>query len=406
MLPLRELLEESQNGLSKRRGDGNAVPVLRLADIVAGQLDESDPREINLTDKEFAKYRLLHGDLACIRVNGSKALVGRVIPFKSARSWAYCDHFIRFRPKHDVVDFRYLTHFFSTRTVRRHVELNMVSSAGQNTVSQGTMLDIQVPVPSLDEQRRIVAEIEKQFSRLDEAVANLQRVKANLRRYKASVLKAAVEGRLVETGGEWSSVVLGDVALSVRNGCSVKPDADSGTRILRISAVRPLELDAEEIRFLPGPVEDYAPFDVKAGDVLFTRYNGSRDYVGVCAVVPKRMAPTIYPDKLIRVRVDPEKVHPEFLAIACSAGAGRDFIKSKIRTTAGQSGVSGADIKAIPVSVPPIAEQEAIVAEADRRLSVLRNVEAEVNANLQRAQTLRQSVLAKSFQQSQHTHNH
>jgi type I restriction enzyme, S subunit len=51
----------------------------------------------------------------------------------------------------------------------------------------------------LERQDEIVAEIEKQFSRLDEAVANLQRVKANLKRYKASVLKAAVEGRLVET---------------------------------------------------------------------------------------------------------------------------------------------------------------------------------------------------------------
>src|SRR3990172_10756659 len=52
------------------------------------------------------------------------------------------------------------------------------------------------------QQKRIVAEIEKQFSRLDEAVANLKRVKANLKRYKAAVLKAAVEGRLVETEAE------------------------------------------------------------------------------------------------------------------------------------------------------------------------------------------------------------
>ena len=59
-----------------------------------------------------------------------------------------------------------------------------------------------LPVPELDEQRRIVAEIEKQFSRLDEAVANLKRVKANLKRYKAAVLKAAVEGRLVPTEAE------------------------------------------------------------------------------------------------------------------------------------------------------------------------------------------------------------
>ena len=54
-------------------------------------------------------------------------------------------------------------------------------------------------IPSLDEQELIVSGIEKKFSRLDDAVANLQRVKANLKRYKASVLKAAVEGRLVET---------------------------------------------------------------------------------------------------------------------------------------------------------------------------------------------------------------
>ena len=53
-------------------------------------------------------------------------------------------------------------------------------------------------LPAFHEQQNIVAEIEKQFSRLDEAVANLKRVKAHLKRYKASVLKAAVEGKLTE----------------------------------------------------------------------------------------------------------------------------------------------------------------------------------------------------------------
>ena len=57
-----------------------------------------------------------------------------------------------------------------------------------------------LPIAPIDQQKRIVAEIEKQFSRLDEAVANLKRVKANLKRYKAAVLKAAVEGKLTE---EW-----------------------------------------------------------------------------------------------------------------------------------------------------------------------------------------------------------
>jgi type I restriction enzyme S subunit len=59
---------------------------------------------------------------------------------------------------------------------------------------------VEVVVAPYNEQKRIVAEIEKQFSRLDEAVANLKRVKINLKRYKAAVLKAAVEGKLTE---EW-----------------------------------------------------------------------------------------------------------------------------------------------------------------------------------------------------------
>lgn len=57
-----------------------------------------------------------------------------------------------------------------------------------------------IPLAPIDQQKLIVSEIEKQLSRLDEAVAGLKRIKANLKRYKASVLKAAVEGKLTE---EW-----------------------------------------------------------------------------------------------------------------------------------------------------------------------------------------------------------
>ena len=69
-------------------------------------------------------------------------------------------------------------------------------------VNKGKFQQAPFPLTPIEQQRQIVAEIEKQFSRLDEAVANLQRVKANLKRYKASVLKDAVEGRLVPTEAE------------------------------------------------------------------------------------------------------------------------------------------------------------------------------------------------------------
>ena len=62
-----------------------------------------------------------------------------------------------------------------------------------------TVEDIPLPLAPLPEQHRIVAEIEKQFSRLDASVAALKRAQVNLKRYRSSVLKTACEGKLVPT---------------------------------------------------------------------------------------------------------------------------------------------------------------------------------------------------------------
>ena len=320
---------------------------------------------------------------------GRKGNVGAV-HFSAVPCWPIdTAYFVEPLAGHSAAYYRYLL-----------TSLNLVR-LDKSTAIPGLSRDdynaVEVAVHAPAQQLEIAAELEKQFSRLDEAVANLQRVKANLKRYKASVLKAAVEGRLVETEDDWTRAKLGDIALSVRNGYSSKPDADSGTRIFRISAVRPMELTVDDVRYLSGAPADYGTFLTEEGDVLFTRYNGSRDYVGVCAQVPTGLPPTVYPDKLIRVRVPTDQLLPAFLVISASTGEGREFIESMIRTTAGQSGVSGSDIKAIPLSIPTMAEQTRIVAEVDRHLSIIREVEAEVDANLQRAQALRQATLATAF---------
>jgi type I restriction enzyme, S subunit len=292
-----------------------------------------------------------------------------------------------------VVPSGWLLHYLNAIEYRE-----LVTGTTRLKLTQAEMRKIQVPVASQREMAETVAEIEKQFSRLDEAVANLQRVKANLKRYKAALLSDAVAGELAGERNAWKATVLGDVAASVRNGYSQKPDAERGTPILRISAVRPLELNTADVRFLSGALSDYESFMLTANDVLFTRYNGSRDFVGVCAQVPVGMRPTIYPDKLIRVRVRADVLLPAFLVIAASTGEARGFIESRIRTTAGQAGISGGDLKALPLRVPPLAEQHRIVAEVDRRLSIVREVESEVDSNLKRAQALRQAVLARAFQ--------
>lgn len=100
-------------------------------------------------------------------------------------------------PENDRIDGKYLQYFLNSGAFARFA--SHLNAGDRPRVDFDQLSGYQIPLPSKDEQRRVVAEIEKQFSRLDEAVANLQRVKANLKRYKAAVLKAAVEGHLVET---------------------------------------------------------------------------------------------------------------------------------------------------------------------------------------------------------------
>lgn len=352
----------------------------------------------------------------------------------------------------------------------RNSESDLQANATGSTFSAitgKTLRGHNILLAPLPEQRRIVAEIEKQFTRLDAAVESLKRALAKLKRYRASVLAAACEGRLVPTEAElarqegrdyepadvllerilkerrarweadelakleargkppkddkwksrykepappdirglpalpdgWVWGSLDQLLFSLRNGISKKPDAEFGTRILRISAVRPNSVDMQDVRYLDEPIEHYADYVLDEGDLLFTRYNGNPQLVGVCGVVPGNPAPTVHPDKLIRGRVaSTDRAIPRYLEAVLNVGTSRDYLARRVRTTAGQSGVSGSDLKRMPVPVAPLAEQRRIVEEVERRLSVVEDMERAIEANLQRAERLRQSILKRAFE--------
>ena len=123
-------------------------------------------------------------------------------------------------PGNDRIDGGFLQYFLNSSAFVRYA--SRLNTGDRPRVDFDQLAPYAMPVPEMAEQRRIVAEIEKQFSRLDEAVANLKRVKANLKRYKAAVLKAAVDGRLVETEAE----------LARREGRSYETGAQLLQRIL------------------------------------------------------------------------------------------------------------------------------------------------------------------------------
>ena len=208
------------------------------------------------------------------------------------------------------------------------------------------------------------------------------------------------DSQLPELPDKWCWATLDQLLFSLRNGLSKRPeDQPPGIPILRISAVRSMEVNTSDIRFYPiDAAEDISSYLLKLGDLLFTRYNGSRSFVGVCGLVPNLTHDLLYPDKLIRGQVvDKLLCFSEYLELACNFGVSRSHIESHIKTSAGQQGIAGSDLKCTPIPLPPVAEQYKIVQAVNQQFSATQSLAAMADESAKNVQLLDQSILAKAF---------
>ena len=310
-------------------------------------------------------------------------------------------------------------------------------------------LRFEIPVAPPEEQPRIVAEIEKQFTRLDAGVAALRRVQANLKRYRAAVLKAACEGRLVPTEAElakaegrtyetgeqllariladrrknwhgrgkykqsaapdttnlpllpegWTWASLDQMAWSSAYGTSTKCSYDgAGPPVLRIPNIAAGRIDVSDLKFATTNFSMDAGDELMPGDLLVIRTNGSRDLIGRSAVVRTQFGNMVgYASYLIRFRLWKSSTLFDWVGSIWNVSFLRGWIEQRAATSAGQHNISMSVLSAMPIPLPPLAEQTRIVAEVERRLSVIEELEATIAANLQRATRLRQSILQRAF---------
>lgn len=197
VLPFGTFVLQYQNGISKRSGEGIQTPVLRLADIENQRISNDDGlRLIGLSKIERDRFVLKRGDLLIVRVNGSEKNVGRAIVVDKDDSYAACDHFIRCLVDFSHIIPEYAQLLLDSFSARKHIKENMVSSAGQNTVSQTTMSSIMVYVPDISLQEKIMVSVNERFSMCDSIEQTVDTALQQAEAMRQSILKDAFEGRL------------------------------------------------------------------------------------------------------------------------------------------------------------------------------------------------------------------
>ena len=201
-VPLSEIAEVrlGRQRSPKRAVGPNMRPYMRAANVTWNGISLHDVKEMDFTPEEFETYALRRGDLLLSEASGSASEVGKpAIWNDEVPDCCFQNTLIRVRAPEPLVPFLHL-HFYKDALTGEFARA--ARGVGIHHLGAKTLSDWEVHLPPPDEQRRIVETVESYFTRLDNIAATLERVRRNLKRYRASILKAAVEGRLVPTEAE------------------------------------------------------------------------------------------------------------------------------------------------------------------------------------------------------------
>lgn len=179
---------------SKDQDPNGEVRLVQLADVGEGIYKNKSSRFLTAAKAEELSCTFLEpGDVLIARLPDP---LGRACLFPGdAKPCVTVVDVCIVRTGEEGIDHRWLMHTLNSPDMRSLVA-SFQSGSTRLRISRGNLARIQIPLPPLNEQRRIVAKVEELLSDLEAGVATLKQAQTKLKRYRQAVLKAAVEGEL------------------------------------------------------------------------------------------------------------------------------------------------------------------------------------------------------------------
>jgi len=300
-----------------------------------------------------------------------------------------------FRPIEDRLDSRFLNYWFRLSDTLSRVSEDCTGSTPltRNRFKEQFFLALEIPLPPLTEQRRIVARMEQLAAKIEEA--------RGLRRQSVEEAEIIAETEIVSlfsTGANdgWAKTTLGDYVMDCCYGTLEKTtDDDSGIPILRMGNIQSGRLNYSDLKYLHLTERERERLLLKRGDILVNRTN-SAELVGKCAVFDAN-SKFAFASYLIRLRLDTNRADPNLIAAYINSSAGRAYMFRERKQMTGQANVNSIKLKDLPILLPPIEEQRRIVAYLDdlqARVNSLKHLQTDTAAEFD---ALLPSVLDKAF---------
>lgn len=339
----------------------------------------------------------------------------------------------RFRPNEDFVVPKFLTYLLRTSELKEKIDgiKTGISESGMN-MTRDRFFSLPSRLAPLNEQNRIVQKLDELLARVDILKVRIDAIPTLLKRFRQSVLAAAVSARLTEDWRE-KNTTCPDIALNpkakdlgmeelagaeellgeplpsfwkkyaleqlvepgrgipygiVQTGNAVS----KGVPTVRCGDVKNLFIDTSGLKVVSPDIEQgYKRTRLKGGEVLLA----IRGSVGNVGVAPESLRDCNISREVAMIPTLPS-VLPFYIACLLQSPLGQRLLVGKVRGVA-QKGINLADVKRLPVALPPYEEQTEIVRRVEQLFAYADQLEAKVALAKNHIDYLTQSILAKAF---------
>jgi type I restriction enzyme S subunit len=393
-VPLQQLLDLSDSGIWGDEDNENGISILRSTNFNSdGTINFSNLAFRAIEEHKREAKTLCEGDILLEKSGGGpKQPVGRVCLFRGHNIPHSFGNFIaRLRPTPEILSeylFYFLWHFHATGKTSHYQK----QTTGIRNLEYKRFLSIELPVPHLPEQRRVVDLLSRA-----EGIVRLRRDAEKKSSELIPALFIDIFGDPASNPKGWAVRKVSDFVTRFEGGKNIQAGSENGSdyRILKVSAVTSGTYRESESKPSPDAYTPPPSHIIRAGDMLFSRAN-TVELVGATAIVEKTNGKTLLPDKLWRF-VWKEPVESSYMhALFQSSPVRQDLGKLSSGTSASMRNISQGKLFNLLLPVAPYQLQKDFAV----KVSSIRSIQSQQIEAIEKAQAVFSALLASTFTQS------
>ncbi len=272
--------------------------------------------------------------------------------------------------------------------LKNESELESNAGAVFNSISKKQIENIEIPLPPLPEQQRIVSILDEAFAAIDKAKANAEQNLKNASELFDCVLDSILYDK------KWKIEQLGNVCEKVEYGTSSKSKSEGILPVLRMGNIQNGRFEWDNLVY-SDIIEENKQYLLKHNDVLFNRTN-SPELVGKTAIY-KSEQPAIFAGYLIRIHRKENLLDADYLNYYLNSKMAIEYGKTVVISSVNQANINGTKLKTYPIPLPTLNEQQTIVRQLDTLRNETKKLEAIYEKKLKNLEEMKKSLLHKVY---------